>query len=283
VVYLRAEIPKAHPSASILGEERAGSGVVVAPDRVLTAHYLVLGAATTTVAGLDGRQHAVDRVALDHDSGLAVLSLRTPAFRAVTVDAAPLQCGDPVFLIASATETERRVANGHVISAGPFEAFWEYMLDRAIITTAPNPGLSGAPLFDSGGRLRAVVALGLAAVGRHSLAIGVDLYTTRREELEANGTSRDWPPHAWIGVYAQAADGSLSVRGVVAGGPAELGGLERGDVILSVDGTPTADLRELYGALWRKGPGDKVGLQVLRDASIRLAEITAGDRYLFFK
>ena len=39
-----AEIPAAHPSAAILGEERMGAGVAVGADRVLTAHYLVLGA-----------------------------------------------------------------------------------------------------------------------------------------------------------------------------------------------------------------------------------------------
>jgi hypothetical protein len=44
VVYLRCEIPSTHPSASILGEERAGSAVAIGGRRVLTAHYLVIGA-----------------------------------------------------------------------------------------------------------------------------------------------------------------------------------------------------------------------------------------------
>ena len=37
-------------------------------------------------------------------------------------------------------ERERKGTTGHVTRIGPFEAFWEYMLDRAIITTAINPG-----------------------------------------------------------------------------------------------------------------------------------------------
>jgi hypothetical protein len=36
-------------------------------------------------------------------------------------------------------------------------------------------------------------------------------------------------------------------------------------------------------ALWRRGPGEKVGLQVLRNSSIRVAEITAGDRDEFYR
>ena len=44
LVFLRSEVPARHPSAAILGEERIGAGVAVGADRVLTAHYLVLGA-----------------------------------------------------------------------------------------------------------------------------------------------------------------------------------------------------------------------------------------------
>jgi hypothetical protein len=42
-------------------------------------------------------------------------------------------------------------------------------------------------------------------------------------------------------------------------------------------------LREFYTALWHKGPGDTLGLQVLRDESIHVMEIVAGDRYEFYK
>ena len=67
---------------------------------------------------------------------------------------------------------------------GPFEAFWEYMLDRAIMTTIVNPGLAGGPLYDARGRLAGIVSLGLAAVGRFSLAIPVSLFLERRARLE---------------------------------------------------------------------------------------------------
>jgi len=75
------------------------------------------------------------------------------------------------------------------------------MLDRSIMTTIVNPGLAGGPLHDRRGRVIGVVSLGLAAVGRFSLAIPTKLYLESRERLE-NGTP---PPeaerHAWIGFY----------------------------------------------------------------------------------
>jgi len=75
----------------------------------------------------------------------------------------------------------------------------------------------------------------------------------------------------------------VAVTGVVPGGPAEKAGLQRGDLILSVDGEPVSTLRQLYRALWRKGPGEPVGMQVLRDQAIHVVEVVAGDRYEFFK
>ena len=48
-------------------------------------------------------------------------------------------------------------------------------------------------------------------------------------------------------------------------------------------GEPVSSLRELYAALWRKGPGEAMGLQVLRDSAIRLVDVVAGDRDEFYK
>jgi S1-C subfamily serine protease len=157
------------------------------------------------------------------------------------------------------------------------------MLDRAIMTTAINPGLAGAPLFDADARLIGVVSLGLAAVGRYSLAIPLDLYLERRDELESGERAAGHKARAWVGFYPQALDGTVAVTGVVPGGPAEAAGIARGDVVLSVDGEVVSSLRELYTALWRRSPGEIVGLQVLRDSSIRVAEITAGDRDEFYR
>src|SRR5215470_1663847 len=156
LVFVRAEIPARHPTAPILGEERMGSGVATGPDVVVTAHYLVLGASKIQLQGADGHKRAVRHAAVDHDSGLAVLSLEGPPLRAAALgDGA--RPGMPVFLLTCTGERDFKGATGHVTQVGPFEAFWEYMLDGAIMTTAVNPGLAGAPLFDGQGRAIGVV------------------------------------------------------------------------------------------------------------------------------
>jgi len=282
VVFLRAEIPARHPSAAILGEERIGVGVAVGADRVLTAHYLVLGAAHVQCTGVDGRPRNVDRVTLDHETGLALLALGGPVLRPATLgqgeDSSP---GRPVFILTLDASRERKGATGHISSVGPFEAFWEYMLDRAIMTTAINPGLAGAPLFDAAGRLIGVVSLGLAAVGRYSLAIPVELYRRRQQELEKGEPGG--PPRAWTGIYPQGTDGSVVLSGVVPEGPADRAGLARGDLVLSVDGASVSSLAELYRAMWRRRPGETLSFRILRDGALRVVEVVAGDRNVFYR
>ena len=261
-----------------------GAGVAVAPDQILTAHYLVLGAATAEVAGLDGRTRPVGRTSLDHDSGLALLTVEGAGFEpARLVEEEELQPGDAVFMLTCTGDKERCGASGHVSFAGPFEAFWEYMLDRAIMTTIVNPGLSGGPLLDRRGHVAGIVSLGLAVVGRYSLAIPTSLFRERRTWLESGQPAPESQRHAWIGFYPQANEGGIAISGVVPEGPADSAGLQRGDLLVSVDGHAVQNLRQLYRTLWRKSPGATVGMQVLREEAIHVVEIVAGDSYEFYK
>jgi S1-C subfamily serine protease len=57
----------------------------------------------------------------------------------------------------------------------------------------------------------------------------------------------------------------------------------RGDFVLSANGVAVGSLRELYTEIWKHGPGDRLGFQVLRDSSIRVVEVVAGERALFYK
>ncbi len=282
-VFLRSRIPARHPSAAVLGEERLGTGVAVGPQRVLTAHYLVLGAAKVEAVAADGKPRAVRRVTLDHETGLALLALEGPELRpAQLADGENVEPGLPIFMLTCTGEHERKGATGHVSAVAPFEAFWEYMLDRAIMTTAINPGLAGAPLFDADARLIGVVSLGLAAVGRYSLAIPVDLYLRHREEFESDA-GPDRPQRAWVGFYPQAYDGGVVLTGVVPDAPADKAGLTRGDLVLSVDGTPVSNLRELYREMWKKSPGQSLSFQLLRESAIHIVEVLAGNRREFYK
>jgi len=282
VVFLRSTIPAEHPSAALLGEERLGAGVAIGPDRVLTAHYLVMGASAVELTGPDGRERGVVRAGVDHESGLALLATAgeplPPAELGRSSAALP---GTPVFIVTWTTERERKAQSGHIFRVGPFEAFWEYMLDRAVMTTILNPGLAGAPLFDARARVLGIISLGLAAVGRYSLAIPIDLFLEQREALEDGDARR--PRRAWVGLFPQDGEGGVLVTGLVNGSPAARAGVLRGDLLLSVEGAPVGSVRELYREIWKRSPGETISLQVLRESVLTSVEIVAGDRYEFYR
>ena len=285
IVNIHTTVPRAHPSSRILGEERMGSGVVVdASGLLLTVNYVVMGASTIEVAPLKGRRTRGEVVAQDFEIGLALVRTKRQGFTPVTLGAprAP-ERGDPVIAIASSGVQEVRVGGGLVTYLGEFEAYWEYLLDRGIVSSAPNPGFGGGGLFTLAGRLIGVLHLNLNEIARSSLSIPIDLYHEHAEELLRHGRVVSRPKRAWLGVYAHALEDGVIIAGIVAGGPADKGGLREGDMIVSLDAEEVSSRRELYMSLWKHQPGEKLTLEVMRDNAVRRLEITGGDRADFFK
>jgi S1-C subfamily serine protease len=285
IVNIHTTVPRAHPSSRILGEERMGSGVVVdASGLLLTVNYVVMGASTIEVAPLKGRRTRGEVVAQDFEIGLALVRTKRQGFTPATLGAprAP-ERGDPVVAIASTGVQEVRVGGGLVTYLGEFEAYWEYLLDRGIVSSAPNPGFGGGGLFTLGGRLIGVLQLNLNEIARSSLSIPIDLYHEHAEELLRHGRVVSRPKRAWLGVYAHALEDGVIIAGLVAGGPADKGGLREGDMIVSLDAEEVSSRRELYMSLWKHQPGEKLTFEVMRDNAVRRLEITGGDRADFFK
>ena len=285
IVNIHTTVPRAHPSARILGEERMGSGVVLdATGLILTVNYVVMGASTIEVAPLKGRRTKAEVVAQDFEIGFALVRTKRQGFAPVQLATARApERGDPVIAIASSGVQEVRVGGGLITYLGEFEAYWEYLLDRGIVSSAPNPGFGGGGLFTLTGRLLGVLELNLNEIARNSLAIPIDCYRENAEELLRYGRVVSRPKRAWLGVYAHALEDGVIIAGIVGGGPADKGGLREGDMIMSLNAEELSSRRELYMSLWKHPPGEKLTFEVMRDNSVRRLEIIGGDRADFFK
>jgi S1-C subfamily serine protease len=285
VVNLHVTVPKQHPSTRILGDERMGSGVVVdAGGLILTVNYVVMGAGVVEVAPLKGRRMRAEVVAQDFEVGLAVLRVKRSGLPAVAVGAPrAVERGDAVIAVASSGVQEVRVAGGVVTYLGEFEAYWEYLLERGIVSSAANPGFGGGALFTMAGRAVGVLYLNLNEVARNSLAIPLDCYQEHADELLRYGRVVSRPKRAWLGVFAHALEDGVIVAGIVPGSPGDKGGLREGDLIVSLNAEEVSTRRELYLSLWRHAPGERLTLEVMRDNAVKRLELTGGDRAEFFK
>jgi S1-C subfamily serine protease len=283
-VGLRVKIPSGHPSAQILGTDRMGSGTLIDPSGiVLTVNYVALGADTVEVTLLDETRLNGHVIAQDFFSGLAAVKIPGDGYPAAAwASAETLRTGQEVFIVASAGGSQRRVNSGAISSLDPFDAFWEFHLQRGIMTTAMNPGLGGGGLFTNRGQLVGVVSLDLNEVGRYTLAIPADHFFAHREELLRYGKRVSRPARAWVGFYCYMLREHVVIAGVLPGTPGERAGLKPGDVVLSVDDVPIGVRCDLYQRLWEHKPGEVIRIQVFRDNAVVEVEVQTADAESFF-
>jgi S1-C subfamily serine protease len=285
VVNVHVTVPRDHPSARVLGSERMGSGVIVeASGLILTVNYVVMGGQSIYVAANGGRRMKAEVVAQDFEVGLALLRVKRQGLPAAFMGAADaLERGDQVIVGTSLGPQERRISGGFVTYLGEFEAYWEYLLDRGIVSSADSPGYGGGGLFTLTGCLVGIVSLRLNELARSSLAIPVECYRSHEQEFLRYGRVLSRPKRAWLGVYAHVIEEGVVVAGVVPDGPGEQGGLREGDIIVSLNATEVPTRRDLYLNLWQHPPGERLLIEVMRDSKLKRVEITGGDRAEFFR
>src|SRR5262245_54413140 len=178
VAHIHTEVPASHPSTAILGDERMGTGTVIdSAGLILTVNYVVMGGRTIEVTLERGRTQKAEIIAQDFDVGLALIRVKRQGLVAAPLASSEtLGAGAPVFAMAAMAARERRVAGGMVTNLGEFEAYWEYLLDRGIVSSAPNPGYGGGPLFTLSGRMVGVVSFNLNEIARNSLSIPIECF-----------------------------------------------------------------------------------------------------------
>jgi S1-C subfamily serine protease len=284
-VSIRTVTPQRHPSARILGTERVGSGAVIdAEGHILTVGYVVMGARSIEITLPDRRQFPATLLFQDFESGIAIL--QTPAHDLPTVPlgrSTSLKEGDKVIIVAATDQTQRMASPGFISALRPFEAYWEYMLDRAILTTAMNPGFGGGPLLDALGQMIGVLSLNLNSPKEMSLAIPIDLFHGIKDGVLMFGHVAGRRPRPWVGIYTEAVEGGVAVIGLIPNGPASRAGIEVKDVILEVDNLEVSGRRELYEAIWHRRAGDELTFTVQRGEDVHAIRVTSVDRAEFYR
>ena len=283
-VHIYTRIAATHPSAGILGTERMGSGTIIDDTGyILTVGYVVLGAHSIKVNLQSGEQVTARLIDIDFDSGLAVLHAEIGRADSLQLgDSSPLECGQMGLVIASTDPTERRVTEGVVTDLGPFDAYWEYMLDRAIMTTAANTGFGGGALVTLDGVMRGVVSLNLGDVKNASMVIPLEYFQRLKDDIFLHGRVTQRIPRAWLGLYPMPSPRGLVVFGATAHGPAERAGITQGDILVRIDHHEVLERAEFYKRLWTHRAGENIELEVMRDGRVYHFTLTSQDRATFF-
>jgi serine protease Do len=281
-----------HQGPAIVGLGRGwgtGSGVIIAPGRVLVSAHSVRDE-QPAVTFADGSRREARLLGSDPDLDLAVLEVDTADIEPLQFSDDEAGLGQAVVALANPGGRGLRATLGFVSSAErSFRGPRGRRIQGALEHTAPLPrGSSGSPLLDLDGRIIAINAV--RADGGLILALPAD--QTLRERVSALSEGQS-PRRVRLGVALAPARASrelrravglperpgLLVRGVQDSSPAAAAGVQRGDLIVALNGRETARIDDLHEALDAATPGADVPLAIVRGSDeLSLAVDLGGER-----
>ncbi|MBI4640682.1 MAG: DegQ family serine endoprotease [Candidatus Tectomicrobia bacterium] len=251
-----------------------GSGFIVSKDGYIVTNNHVVENATEIVVTIGDKDDYKAKV-VGRDAKTDVALIKIDARKDLPVvplgDSDDVKIGEWVMAIGNPFGLSHTVTAGIVsakyrnIGSGPYDNFIQ--TDASI-----NPGNSGGPLFNTDGEVIGINAA-IAAQGQGiGFAIPINMAKALLPQLRQQGRVT----RGWLGVAIQVVTPELAksfgldkergalVSGVEPGGPAEKGGVLKGDIITEFDGKAIDEMPKLPRVVAETPVGKDVDVKVLR-------------------
>ncbi|UFH48555.1 Do family serine endopeptidase AlgW [Pseudomonas sp. KNUC1026] len=269
-------------------ESSLGSAVIMSPEGyLLTNNHVTSGAEQIVVALKDGRETLARVIGSDPETDLAVLKIDLKNLPSITIGSSDsIRIGDVALAIGNPFGVGQTVTMGIISATGRNQLGLNTYEDFIQTDAAINPGNSGGALVDANGNLTGINTAIFSKSGG-SQGIGFAIPTKLALEVMKSIIEHGQVIRGWLGIEVQPLTPDLAqsygmkdkpgivVSGVFKGGPAQKAGLQQGDVIVAINGEPAADGRKSMNQVARTHPGERIGIEVLRNGkSVKLtAEI----------
>jgi S1-C subfamily serine protease len=274
----------------INGSPAAGTGIIITSSGEVLTNNHVIAEATNITAQVDGQgpTYSVKVLGYDATDDVALLQIEN----APTLKAAPLgsssalRVGDQVVALGNAEgrggtpATASGTVTGLDQTVTASDGATSETLNGTIqVAVDIVPGDSGGPLVDAAGQVvgmdtagsssGATVPSGTGSSATTGFAIPIETAMSIAHQIQSRSASGNvviGGSGPLIGVEvenapsAAAPSGGAVIAQVVAGSPAASAGLQAGDVIVSVDGTPITSVGDLSTALKGDRPGQTIQL-----------------------
>jgi serine protease Do len=279
----------------------SGSGVILdAAGYVMTNYHVVQGARRVQVVLASrpqggsivrprGRMLDATVVGVDEETDLALLKVNAAGLSPLPLgDSDALRPGQLVFAFGSPLGLDNTVTMGVVSAVGRQLEADDPMV--YIQTDAPiNPGSSGGPLVDAGGKVVGINTLILSQGGGNEglgFAAPSNIVRSVYDQLKAHGRVRRGTIGALVQSITPVLAGALQlpqdtgafVSDVDADGPGAKGGLRIGDIVVALDGKPIENGRQLEVNLYRRAAGEVARLEVLRGRETLRLSVAVDER-----
>ncbi|MCL4771165.1 MAG: trypsin-like peptidase domain-containing protein [Burkholderiaceae bacterium] len=268
-----------------------GSGVIVSPDGyILTNNHVVEGADEIDVTLSDSRRARARVVGTDPETDLAILKVELDKLPVIVLgNSDELAVGDIVLAIGNPFGVGQTVTSGIVSALGRSQLGINTFENFIQTDAAINPGNSGGALVDVNGNLLGInTAIYSRSGGSLGIGFAIPVSTAR---MVLDGIVREGKvTRGWIGVepnelspelaetFGVKATEGVIITGVLQDGPAAVGGIRPGDVIVQVAGKPVTNVAGLLSSVAALRPGEAAPFQVQRGNRMLDLELTPGVR-----
>ncbi len=266
--------------------QAAGSGVIVDADKgyILTNNHLVQNADAIQVTLNDGRRIDAELVGKDAGSDVAVIRVSADGLTSLPLgNSDEMRVGDYVVAIGNPFGLTQTATHGIVSALGRSglgiigrDGYEDFIQTDASI----NPGNSGGALVNLRGELiginSAIVGPAGGSVGI-GFAIPINMAQQIVKQLVDHGSVqrgqlgvvvRDFDPALVREVKADVEHGAI-IQEVQSGSAAEDAGLEVGDILLSIDGSPVRSSADVRNKIGSRQVGDTIRIELVRDGRRR--------------
>src|SRR5690625_1276342 len=276
------------PGAPVPRGMSMGTGFLISQDGyLLTNHHVVANAEEVRVRLHDHRQFEAEVVGSDEQSDVAVLKIEADGLTVLRPgDAARVQPGQWAVAIGSPFGLEQSVTAGIVSAVGRANRYGNQQYVPFIQTdVAINRGNSGGPLLNTRGEVIGINSQIFSNSGGYqgvSFAIPIDIAMNVAEQIKETGSVQRGLIGVTVGGVTREIMAGFDLRdtrcavvnGIQPGSPAQDAGIEVGDVIRSVDGTPIVRASDLPPIVGNMAPGTQVELEVFREGRTRNFTVT---------
>lgn len=276
------------PQQNLESSNNLGSGVIVRKDGyILTNHHVIASADQIVVALHDGRKIQAKVIGSDPESDLAVIKIELDDLPVLPFKLSGNEVGDVVLAIGNPFGVGQTVTQGIISATGRTGLGINTYEDFIQTDAAINPGNSGGALIDVAGNL---VGINTAIYSRSggSMGIGFAIPAQTSKAIFDEILTEGRVVRGWIGLeirelpedktdLAKDQKGAMVV-GVLKDAPADQAGLQKGDMIYTINGEELQNATQLFTWIAKQKPNSQVVLGYLRNGEKKEATITVAER-----